>query len=516
MRKALNIISGNKSKTWLVCLVLILITFCVYFQVSNHPFCNFDDDFYVGGNRHVTGGITGSNIIWAFTSFHAGNWHPLTWLSLMLDGQFYCGNPHGYHVTNLIIHILTSLLLLFLLFRTTGSLWKSAFTSALFALHPLHVESVAWVTERKDVLSALFYILTLLFYTEYIKLKKPAVYFLAIICFFLGLMAKSMLVTLPIIMIFIDFWPLDRCQVEESGLRNIKNLVLSLIKEKLPFFFLSLFVGIMTIYAQNKGGATRAFTLFPLEKRIDNALISYVKYIGNTIWPHDLAIFYPYPSSIPLWQTISSLLILVVVSFTTIRARRRHPYLLVGWFWFLITLIPVIGLFQVGDQAMADRYSYLPIIGLFIMAAWGVSDLTRNLPHRQGILFFLGGTVIVLSAVLTWEQLGYWKDDITLYQHTAEITSGNYVIHFNLGLAFARNGNIDDAIKEYEKAIKIEPRYFLPYSNLGVCLAQKGNLDAAIKVFEDGTRVDPDDMKIRNNLNVAISLKRSQSDENNY
>ncbi len=397
---------GKRSRTGTVALfssILIVITLAVYMQAGNHQFLNYDDDAYVTINPHVASGITGRNIMWAFTSIEASNWHPITWLSHMADVQFYGLNPRGHHLTNVAIHTASALLLFLLLLRLTACLWQSFFVAALFALHPLHVESVAWVAERKDVLSAFFWFLTLFFYYEYVAKRKTSSYILALFSFVLGLMSKPMLVTLPIVMLLMDFWPLGRYRHEQRGedLREHLGRSIALIIEKIPFFVCSLFSGLITIYAQRTTGAMSSLDLVPLWLRIKNALLAYVSYIGKTVWPQDLAVLYPFPHSIPLWQAVGSLFVLIFLSASVFRAGRRHPYLVTGWFWFLITLVPVVGIIQVGSQSMADRYTYIPLTGLFIMAAWGVPDLTRGLRHRRVLLAVLAGAAIIVSAALT-------------------------------------------------------------------------------------------------------------------
>jgi protein O-mannosyl-transferase len=496
----------------LLCAALIAITLAVYWQVGNHEFLNYDDTVYVTENPHVTTGITGSNIIWAFTSVHADNWHPVTWLSHMADAQIYGMNPRGHHLTNVLIHAISTVLLFLLLFRLTGSLWQSSFTAALFALHPLHVESVAWVAERKDVLSAFFWFLTLLLYAEYVTKKKPTMYILSLFSFVLGLMSKPMLVTLPVVMLLMDFWPInrDRLEKQEPGhfrLSGTQSFLPALVKEKIPFFVCSLLSSAVTIYAQRAGGAIKNFTEVPLGFRIENAITAYVKYLAKTLWPHNLAVLYPFPSSFPLWQVIGSLLVLILMSAATILVRRRHPYLAVGWFWFLVTLVPVIGLIQVGMQAMADRYTYIPLVGLFIMAAWGVPTLIKELHHRQVILALLAGVVITASAALTWQQLGYWQDSISLFRHTLQVTSGNYIAHGNLGCALAEKGNLDAAIEEYQKALAINPRDFKALYNLGLDLAEKGDLEAAIKADKETLWINPNSFAAHNNLGNALFKK---------
>jgi tetratricopeptide (TPR) repeat protein len=400
------------------------------------------------------------------------------------------------------------LLLLFFLFRVTGSLLKSSFVAALFALHPLHVESVAWVAERKDVLSAFFWFLTLIFYAEYVVKRKPALYMLSLLSFVLGLMSKPMLVTLPIVMLLMDFWPLDRDQYEKQEQRphQVLGRVQKFIIEKVPFFFFSFLSAVVTIYAQNKGGAIKSFDVIPIGFRLENALIAYVKYIIKTLWPHDLAVLYPIPIAYPPWQVIGSLILLLLISGATIWGH-RHRYLAVGWFWFLVTLVPVLGLIQVGGQSMADRYSYIPVIGLFIIAAWGVTDLTRNLPHQRVILAILAGAIIIASATLTWQQLGYWQDTISLYRHTLQVTTNNGYINYNLGTALAEKGDMDEAAQEFREALRTYPDFKEAHINLGVALASKGFLDEAIKEYRLALCISPNDADAHKNLRQALASK---------
>jgi hypothetical protein len=495
---------------WISLMVLVMLTAAVYLRVGSHEFLNYDDDVYVTANPHVAEGITGPNIVWAFTTLQVSNWHPVTWLSHMADAQLYGLNPRGHHLTSVLIHTVSALLLFLLLFHLTNSPWQSTFVAALFALHPMHVESVAWVAERKDVLSALFWFLTLLAYAEYVAKRKPALYLLALVFFVLGLMSKPMLVTLPVIMLMMDFWPLNRFRPEglepgrspsTGGASKLKDL----LKEKIPFFVCSLVSAAVTIYAQRHGGAIRSLDDIPFALRIGNAVIAYVKYIIKTVWPHDLAILYPFPATIPSWQVICSLLVLLLVSAATVRAGRNYPYLAVGWLWFLVTLVPVIGLIQVGGQSMADRYSYIPQIGLFIMAAWGVPVLFNGTRHRQVILALLAGAAIIASTVSTWHQLGYWRDSISLFRHALQVTTGNSIAHNNLGNALTQKGEPDAAIREYLEALTINPNYFEAHNNLGVALLKNGNMGAAIQEFREAVRINPDYFRAHNNLGMALA-----------
>lgn len=487
-------------------IALLFVTFSIYRQAGNHQFLNFDDNVYVTSNPNMAGGLTYKNIIWAFTSVEAYNWHPITRLSHLMDVQLYGMEPRGHHFTSVAIHSISTLLLFVLFFRLTGAVWQSSFVAALFALHPLHVESVAWVAERKDVLSALFCFLTLILYSGYVTKQRPALYFLALFSFILGLMSKPMLVSLPIIMLLLDLWPLGRFSIDgqEPPVDGWPGRLKPLIREKIPFVVLSVISAYITIFAQSKGGAVAGLNVVPFWLRIENALVSYAKYIGKTVYPHDLAVLYPFPSSIPLWQIISSLVILLALSAGVIRAGRSYPYLVVGWLWFLITLVPVIGLVQVGSQAMADRYSYIPLTGLFIMAAWGVPDMLEGVRYRQSLLNLLYIAVICIVAALTSKQLGHWKNNSTLYRHTLSVTDGNYTIHNNLGYELAKNGELDAAIREYRKAVEINPGYVDARNNLGLALAGKGGLAAAIVEYRKALLINPDDSKVRNNLGAAF------------
>jgi len=501
--------SGRMRTVVLLCMALFVITLAVYIPVGNHEFINYDDDFYVVANPHVASGITGKNIAWAFTTMHQSNWHPITWLSHMADAQFYGMAPRGHHLTNVFIHAASTLLLFLLLLRITGAVWQSSFVAALFALHPLHVESVAWVAERKDILSAFFWFLTLLFYSEYAAQRKKSLYLLTLITFVLGLMSKPMLVTLPVIMLLIDFWPLDRYRHEEQeqGLRQLLPRVITVVKEKIPFFACTLLSSVITIYAQGKGGAISNLETVSFWVRIENALISYVKYITKALWPVDLGVLYPIQFSFPLWQVIGALLVLLLFSVIAVMSGRRHPYLPVGWFWFLVALLPVIGLIQVGAQSMADRYTYIPLTGLFILVAWGVPDLIKGLQYRVGILALLGGAVIAASAALTWQQLGYWRDSVALYRHTLQVTSGNCIIHYNLGNAFLNKEKPEEAIPEFREAIRINPNFAVAYRNLGLALYKKGNLDAAIYELEKALRINPGDADAHRNVGLVYLKK---------
>jgi len=494
-------------RTLIIAIILSVTTLSVYWRTGTSEFINFDDDQYVYENSYIQNGLKLESVRWAMTATYAANWHPVTWLSHMADVQLYGMNPRGHHLTNVIIHTVSSLLLLFLLYRCTGSFWQSSFVAALFALHPLHVQSVAWVAERKDVLSAFFCFLTLLLYCNYTAKKSAALYVVTLLAFLFGLMTKPMLVTLPLVMLLMDFWPLNRYRFEGEEFRKLSATALSLVKEKIPFFACSLFSSIITVYAQNTGSAIRSIEELSYTLRIENALTAYIKYIVMTFWPNDLAILYPVSTTIPSWQVIGSLLVLLLFSVVSVRCWRRYPYIPVGWFWFLITLLPVIGLIQVGAQSIADRYTYIPLIGIFIVTAWGATDLTSTLQYRKEILALITGVVIITSTAVTWQQLGYWQDSISLYRQALKVTSGNSLINFNLALALEKKGKTELAIQEYRNTLQINPNYSEAHTNLGAVLFLKGDIDQAMHEYQEGIRINPNDMQAHNNLGIALARK---------
>ena len=526
----------------LICVALTVITTAVYMQVGTFDFINIDDNAYVTENTHVAKGITVENIIWAFTCVDSEYWHPILWLSHMACVQSFGMNPAGHHLTNVAIHVISALLLFILLDRLTGKPWQSSFVAALFALHPMHVESVAWVTEKKDVLSAFFWFSTLLMYAEFMVKRKRVFYVLSLFFFILGLMSKPMLVTLPLVMLMLDFWPLGlyRYEEREPEFREVLTRIKKLIIEKIPFFACSLLSCLITMYSFGNTGALRKHDYTSFVLCLKNAVIAYVKYIGKTIWPQKLAIVYPFPLSIPLWEVIGSLSILLIISVASFRVWRRHPYLVVGWFWFLITLLPVIGLIKGGFHiAMADRFSYIPGIGLFIMAAWGAASLAKNLKYRKPILCLLAGGIVIASTAITNKQLGYWKNSITLYKHALQVTKNNPIInislaaalakngdfdaayqeklvaaesYYSLGIAYFNEGNIDEAIYQFIAVIKAIPGYRDAHNKLGVALAVRGYIDEAINEFREELRFHPDNLDAEKNMKLALGRKNAQNE----
>ncbi|MCX5848924.1 MAG: tetratricopeptide repeat protein [Deltaproteobacteria bacterium] len=474
MLNKLNI--SQSKKKLIVYIVLAVVTFAVFWQVNQYEFINLDDTLYVTENSHIQSGITLEGFRWAFSTRYADLWNPLVWLSFMLDYQLYGLNASGYHVTNLILHIMSTLLLFWLFCRMTGAVWKSAFVAALFALHPLHVESVAWIAERKDVLSAFFWMLTLCLYVYYTE--KPVIrrYLLVLFSFALALMSKPMVVTLPIIMILLDYWPLKRFESQKG------NLVLWQLKEKIPFFVLSAALAIVTIYAPPDNLPHK---LIPLEARIANAPVAFVTYLEKTFWPHDMAIFYPFSVQIPLWQILGATLLILAISAAVIVMAKRLPYLFVGWLWFAITLLPVIGIIQLSAYSMADHYHYLPSVGIAIMLAWGIPSLIKSEEIRKNLLFPTGIIFLTIMALLSWNQCGYWKNSIKLFNHALRVTKNNTMVNNLLGSALFKKGKIGEAIDHYNKAILIAPDYIYAYGNRGKAYAKLGQYQRAI---EDYTR----------------------------
>lgn len=454
-------------RTILFCLFLILVSSAVFEGVRTHQFV-FDDLGFISRNSLVKDGLTWNGFIWAFTTRLMGIWHPITWLSHMVDCQLFGVAPAGHHLMNLFFHIANTLLLFLLLLFCTKAEWPSFIVAALFAIHPLHVESVAWVAERKDVLSSFFWLLTMWAYVGYVRNPGLRRYALVLICFSLGLMAKPMLVTLPLVLLLWDYWPLRRwapqgAAAAETGqpLGNFPYPRISLkrlVWEKIPLFILVVLFSLLAIYAQKAGAMVVSLADIPLGARISNALVAYVSYLGKTVFPLHLAVLYPHPGNvIHGWKVLGAALGLALLSWIIIRRARNYPYLLVGWLWFLGTLVPVIGLLQVGMQAMADRYTYIPLIGLFIMAAWGMADLLARWRCPKFLLPLVAGTMIVVFGTVAWFQVGYWRNAVSLFQHTLSVTQNNPMIQGALGEALYFRGEVDQALVHFQEAIRVNP-----------------------------------------------------------
>jgi tetratricopeptide (TPR) repeat protein len=485
-----------------VSVALIAVNIAVYAPVVHHEFVTWDDPQYLLDNPHVSGGLTGSGIRWAWTSGYASNWHPLTWWSHMLDVQMYGMSAGPHHVTNLLLHIVNTLLLFGLLHAMTGRLGPSAFVAALFAAHPLHVESVAWVSERKDVLSTLFWMLTVWAYLRYLRRPRPGRYSLIAAVFVLGLMAKPMLVTLPFVLLLLDVWPLGRVTLAWS--KPQRSRVVELVREKLPLIALAAASSLITFVVQRQGGAVAASEALPLGDRMANALVSYVRYIGKMLWPARLAAVYPFSRPIPESWVVGSLLGFLAMSIVAIRAARRYPYVAVGWLWYVGTLVPVIGIVQVGSQAMADRYTYVPLVGLFIIVAWGAVDLSARWPHRRQVLPAAAGLAIIACTVFARVQVEYWRDSLALWGHTVDVTRDNFVAQNGLGDALASQGRVDEAIAHLSEAVRINPDFAPAQNNLGVELKRQRHLGEAIAHYSQALRTRPDFAEAHNNLANAL------------
>ena len=476
---------------------LLIVVLLAYWPVYKNGFV-YDDLEYVTANPHVQHGLTLDEIKWSLTSLQSSNWHPLTWMSHMLDGQLYGPNPIGHHLTNLIFHLANVLLLFAFLSRTTGAFWPSAFVAALFGVHPLHVESVAWVAERKDVLSTFFWLLTMLAYVRYSKRSSLGNYGLVVGLFILGLASKPMLVTLPFALLLIDYWPLERMKRVRIG---------RLILEKLPLLLISAGSSVITYFAQKQGGALGTSERFPMAVRIPNALVSYVSYIQKMFWPVKLTAFYPHPgSSLPLWEAVAAGIALILLTILLLRAGRSRPYLAVGWLWYLGTLVPVIGLVQVGSQALADRYTYVPLIGLSMALTWLIADWLKERKGENTAAATMACAVVIVLVVLTSLQLRYWRSDAILYRHAMAVTKNNIVAHINLG-AVLQDTDREESIAQYRAALKISPDSFLAHHNLGSALAEQGRLDEAIAHFREAIKQRPDYFEAYTDLGVALMHK---------
>ena len=497
----------------IICLALALVTLVVYWPITRHGFTNFDDDGYITGNSHVKSGLTWSGLVWAFKNTETTNWHPLTWISHMADCQLYGLNPGGHHLTNLLFHIANTLLLFLLLNELTGALWRSAFVAALFAWHPLHVESVAWAAERKDVLSAFFWMLTLLAYTRYVgesKVQSPkskVFYGLSLLAFACGLMSKPMVVTLPFVLLLIDFWPLNRfhwtrkTSPPNSEAASAIKPNAGLILEKLPFFALAAAGSVATYLVQKTGGAVSNDTL-PF--RMANASWSYLRYILKTFWPEYLAVIYPFPSHSLAGLAIVAAALLVIGSGLFVFLAGRHPCLPVGWFWFLGTLVPVIGLVQIGSQSMADRYLYIPSIGLFILVVWGLNDLFGAWPQKQKIVALAGTAALGGCLACTWVQIKYWQDSISLFRHAVEVTTDNYVAGACLAQALDAIGQEDEALALCTNAVRIEPNYPPGQFFLGMILLKQGKSGEALSHLSTAARLAPFDTTMHYNFGKVL------------
>lgn len=512
-----------KSRQLIICILLVMAVIAVYGQVIQHQFVSFDDYLHIVDNPHVREGLTLQGLKWAFTTNHAGNWQPMTWISHMLDCELYGLNPAGHHWINLQFHILNTLLLFILLQQMTGAVWRSAFVATLFALHPLHVESVAWIAERKDVLSTFFGILTIIAYQCYVKKLHFVRYSIVMLLFCLGLMAKPMLITLPFLLLLLDFWPLNRFQHTQGALQPENRVPLyrqrffRLVLEKIPLLIPVIISVLLTFWSQQSYKAVGSLEAYPVNVRIANALVSYVMYLVKGFWPVKLAVFYPHSGgTLKWWQTFGSAFLIVGASIWAVRMSRRYAYLAVGLFWYLGTLIPVIGLVQVGVQGMADRYTYIPLIGIFIIIVWGAADLVDRWRYKKMILAVAAGVGIFPLAVVAWFQVGYWENSLTLFKRAISVTKDNWLAHNSLGVALSKTGKFDEAIYHFHRTLSIRPKDAMAYNNLGSTLAMKGELDEAILNFRKAVAITPGYVKALDNLGKALFSQKKYDEAYPY
>ena len=508
----------KKKSAILIVLTLVILVLVVYWPVQNYAFLKYDDYDYVVLNYRIQSGITFKSIADTFTNIYSGNWHPLTMLSHMLDWHLFGDKAGGHHWTSLVIHILNTVLLFLFFNTTTGAIWRSAVVAALFAIHPINVESVAWIAERKNVLSTFFWITTMLLYILYIRLPGWKRYLPVILSLALGLMAKPMLVTLPFVLLLLDYWPLNRTTINQLNEEQSKTTALVvkkekisfLILEKLPLLALSAISICVTLYAQRSVNTVASLDTLPLLKRIPNIIVSYGLYIKKLFWPVDLAAFYPH-WGINLWHVFFTAFMLVMVTVFICKYFRKLPYLSVGWFWYLGTLVPVIGLVQVGAQSMADRYAYVPFIGLFIMISWGIYGLLRKLTSAKVILATASLIILALTTV-SYFQVAYWRDTFTLFTHTLNVTENNFVAHYMLAGELLEQGKIDEAIRHYQSSLLLSNQKYIPLFGLGRALSMQGKYDEAIAAFRQAIKINPKSAESYDHLCKALE-KMGRRDE---
>lgn len=515
IRLADNFTSSHKFlnvrlEVW-ISLALVCSTLAVYWQVHSFTYINYDSPEYVFDNFRVKAGLSIDNVKWAFTTTYFSNWHPLTWISHMLDVELYGLNPGQHHLINVLFHIINTLLLFYFLRKVSGQILPSAFVAGLFALHPLHIQSVAWIAERKDLLCTFFFLLTLISYIHYLLRPSYLRYCILLLFFILGLMAKPMIVTLPFILFLLDFWPLNRITLNKIISTDIHPLSPTqpstpgvIIREKILLLILSFVSCLITFYAQKASGAVASVTDISLPDRIGNALVSYFLYIYKTVWPVQLAIIYPHPGTQPVGLILAATLSLFFLSFLFLSKPVKFPYLSVGWLWFLGSLVPVIGIIQVGVQAMADRYTYIPLTGLFIIFSWWIFHLFSK--HKNRHLFFsiFATGILLLLSIASWNQLKYWQDSMTLLTRAIDITENNYIAHNNLGYQYIQNYQFDKAKEQFIKSLAIEPNFEIAHLNLGRTLVQEGKIENGITHYIAALKINPDYADAHNNLGNAL------------
>lgn len=494
-----------------ISLALVVATAVAYSAVAGHGFTNFDDPGYVTDNPEVKRGLGAGTIAWAFTTGHMYNWHPLTWISHLADVSLYGVNPGAHHVTSLLFHLVNTVLLFGLLRRLTGATGRSAAVAGLFALHPLHVESVAWVSERKDVLSTFFLLLTIGAYAGYARDPRPARYAAVCALLALGLMSKPMLVTLPFALLLLDYWPLGRVAggppPAVRGARVSARPWARLALEKLPLLALVVVSSVVTYLAQQRGGSVGGWETFPLSLTAGNAAISYFAYLGKMVWPAGLAAFYPYPRSLDVSLVIAAVVGLVALTAAAFAVATRRPYVPVGWLWYLGTLVPVIGLVQVGTQAMADRYTYVPLIGVFVVLAWGLTDVLARWSGRDRVLAAGAIALLIACAFLTFRQVAHWKSSESLWRRALRVTRGNHVAHTNLGSVLEKDGRGDEAAAHFAEAVRLQPRFSLALYGLAMAQVRQGRSDDAIQNFRAALRSDPGYAEAHSSLGAALATQ---------
>jgi protein O-mannosyl-transferase len=489
----------------LIAIVLSILVLVSYWEVAENQFIAFDDPQYVTENPQVQKGLNRETAVWAFTTSQASNWHPLTWISLMLDRELFGRNAAGYHWTSVILHLLGGLVLFLALNRMTAAPWPSGLVAALFLIHPLHVESVAWVSERKDVLSGLFWMTGIWCYARYAERPVLVRYLWVLLSFICGLLSKPMMVTFPFVLLLIDWWPLRRTA---GG----KVKWTRLIGEKIPLILLSVAASVVTFLVQRGSHAIAPLSAIPFGDRVANATVSYVAYLGKMLWPAGLSIFYPYNAPPSSGYLISAIALLILITIITLLQLRRRPYLMVGWLWYLGTLVPVIGLVQVGSQAMADRYTYLPLIGVFIMAAWGGREILDAHRWKKVICGSVSAALVVILVFLTQIQVGDWKDTATLFGSALRTTERNFMAHEILAEGMAKSGQLKEAENHYREAIRIKPSFKQAYNNLGHLLMNQGRLDEAGPLFEKTLRIDPAFVPAMKNLG-DVRMRQGRIDD---
>ena len=483
------------------CAALVLITFIIYFKTFFFQFINYDDPYLLYNNYYVNSGLSIKNLHWAVTATDKFQWVPVTWLTHMLDFQFYGRAAGGHHLTNVILHLLNTVGVLLFLYKTTDEYWKSLIVAALFALHPLHVEPVAWVSARKDMLSTWFFLITLFAYLRYVKRLNWPSYLTALGLYTVTLMAKPMYVTLPILLLIIDCWPLQRMANQGAShfapLSRINGQVAKLVVEKIPFMVISAVFSVIAYFTQSKAGAVEPFQLKLLTTKLANIVTAYAGYVWKTFWPAKLAVIYPYQETVPLGDVIVSTLLLVFITVFVVATAKDRKYLLVGWLWFLVTLLPVIGIVRIGEVYMADKFCYVAILGLFIITVWGGAELCEKLEGKSSRKLAIGvvSIIILLLSARSWVYLSSWRNNIALYAEAIKVTEKNYIAHGNMGAAYNELGNYDEALKYFSEAIRIEPYYDVAYAEIGRIYMRTGDCEHALPYFQRALSIRPENQR---------------------